>query len=45
MLKKSDKIMHLHFNVDACPVQLMDQNQSAHALFCLNSLTEVIYSK
>ena len=48
MLENLDKIMYLRFNFDACPmhspsgfVQLMHQNLSAHALFCLNSLAKV----
>ena len=48
MLENLDKIMHLLFNFDTCPVQspfgfvhLMHQNLSASALFCLNLLTKV----
>ena len=48
MLENLDKIMHLHFNFDACPmhspfgfVHLTHQNLSARALFCLNSLAKV----
>ena len=46
MLENLDKIMHLRFNFDACPmhspfgfVHLTHQNLSARALFRLNSLT------
>ena len=48
MLENLDKIMHLRFNFDACPMHspfgfmhLTHQNLSAHALFCLNSLAKV----
>ena len=48
MLENLDKIMHLHFSFDACPmhspfgfVHLTHQNLSARALFCLNSLAKV----
>ena len=48
MLENLDKIMHLCFNFDACPmhspfglVHLTHQNLSARALFCLNSLVKV----
>ena len=48
MLENFDKIMHLRFNFDACPmhspsgfVHLTHQNLSARALFCLNSLAKV----
>ena len=48
MLENCDKIMHLHFNFDACPmlspfefVHLTHQNLSEHALFCHNSLVKV----
>ena len=48
VLKNLDKIMHLCFNFDACPmhspfgfVHLTHQNLSARALFCLNSLAKV----
>ena len=48
MLENLDKIMHLCFNFDACPmhssfgfVHLTHQNLSARALFCLNSLAKV----
>ena len=48
MLENLDKIMHLPFNFDACPmhspsgfVPLTHQNLSACALFCLNSLAKV----
>ena len=48
MLKNCDKIMHLRFNFDACPMhspfgfmQLTHQNLSAHALFDHNSLAKV----
>ena len=48
MLENLDKIMHLRFNFDACPmhspfgfVHLTHQNLSARALFCLNSLAKV----
>ena len=48
MLENLDKIMHLHFNFNACPmhspfrfVHLTHQNLSARASFCLNSLAKV----
>ena len=48
MLENLDKIMHLRFNFDACPmhspsgfVHLTHQNLSARELFCLNSLAKV----
>ena len=48
MLENLDKIIHLRFNFDACPmhspfgfVHLTHQNLSARALFCLNSLAKV----
>ena len=48
MVENLDKIMHLRFNFDACPmhspfgfVHLTHQNLSARALFCLNSLAKV----
>ena len=48
MLENLDKIMHLRFNFDACPmhspsgfVHLTQQNLSTRALFCLNSLAKV----
>ena len=48
VLENLDKIMHLRFNFDACPmhspfgfVHLKHQNLSARALFCLNSLAKV----
>ena len=48
VLENLDKIMHLRFNFDACPmhspsgfVYLTHQNLSARALFCLNSLAKV----
>ena len=48
VLENLDKIMHLRFNLDACPmhspfgfVHLTHQNLSARALFCLNSLAKV----
>ena len=48
MIENLDKIMHLRFNFDACPmhspfgfVHLMHQNLSARAFFCLNSLVKV----
>ena len=48
MLENCDKIMHLRFNFDACPmhspfgfVHLTHQNLSARALFCHNSLAKV----
>ena len=48
MLENLDKIMHLRFNFDACPVHsplgfvhLTHQNLSARALFCVNSLAKV----
>ena len=48
MLENCDKLMHLRFNFDACPmhspfgfVHLMHQNLSARALFCHNSLAKV----
>ena len=48
MLENLDKIMHLRFNFDACPmhapfgfVHLTHQNLSARALFCLNSFAKV----
>ena len=48
MLENVDKIMHLRFNFDACPMHspsgflhLTYQNLSARALFCLNSLAKV----
>ena len=48
MLENLDKIMHLRFDFDACPmhspsgfVHLTHQNLSARALFCLNSLAKV----
>ena len=48
VLENLDKIMHLRFNFDACPmhspfgfVHLTHQNLSARALFCLNSLAKV----
>ena len=48
MLENLDKIMHLRFNFDACPmhspfefVHLTHQNLSARALFCLNSHAKV----
>ena len=48
MLENLDKIMHLCFNFDACPmhspvgfVHLTHQNLSARALFCLKSLAKV----
>ena len=48
MLENLDKIMHLRFNFDTCPVHspfgfvhLTHQNLSARALFCLNSLAKV----
>ena len=47
MLKNLDKIMHLPFNFDACPMHspfgfmhLTHQNLSARALFCLNPLAK-----
>ena len=47
MLENCDKIMHLRFNFDACPMHspmhspfgfmhLTNQNLNAHALFCHN---------
>ena len=48
MLENCDRIMHLRFNIDACPkhspfrfMHLTHQNLSAHALFCHNSLAKV----
>ena len=48
MLENCDKIMHLRFNFDACPmhspfgfVHLTHQDLSARALFCHNSLAKV----
>ena len=48
MLGNCDKIMHLRFNFDACPVHspfgfvhLTNQNLSVRALFCHNSLAKV----
>ena len=48
VLENLDKIMHLRFNFEACPmhspsgfVHLTHQNLSARALFCLNSLAKV----
>ena len=48
MLENLDKIMHLRFNFDVCPmhspfgfVHLTHQNFSTSALFCLNSLAKV----
>ena len=48
MLENLDKITHLHFSFDACPmhspfgfVHMTHQNLSARALFCLNSLAKV----
>ena len=48
MLKNCDKIMHLRFNFDACPmhspfgfVHLTHQNLSPSALFCHNSLAKL----
>ena len=48
MLENCDKIMHLRFNFDACPVHspfgfvhLTKQNLSVRALFCHNSLAKV----
>ena len=48
MLENIDKIMHLRFNFDACPMHspfgfmhLTYQNLSVCALFCLNSLAKV----
>ena len=48
VLENLDKIMHLRFNFDACPmhspfgfVHLTHQNLSARALFCLKSLAKV----
>ena len=48
MLENCDKIMHLRFNFDACPmhspfgfVHLTHQNLSARAIFCHNSLAKV----
>ena len=48
MLENCDKIMHLRFNFDACPMHspfgfmhLTHQNLSASALFCNNSLAKV----
>ena len=48
MLENCGKIMHLRFNLDACPmhspfgfVHLTHQNLSAHALLCQNSLAKV----
>ena len=48
MLENRDKIMHLRFNFDACPmhspfrfVHLTHQNLSVRALFCHNSLAKV----
>ena len=48
MLENSDKIMHLRFNFDACPVHspfafvhLTNQILSARALFCITSLAKV----
>ena len=48
MLENLDKIMHLRFDFDACPmhspsgfVHLTHQNLSGRALFCLNSLAKV----
>ena len=48
MLENSDKIMHLRFHFDACPMQLpfglvhlTHQNLSAHALFCHDLLAKV----
>ena len=48
VLENLDKIMHLRFSFDACPmhspfgfVHLMHQNLSARGLFCLNSLAKV----
>ena len=47
-IENLDKIMHFHFNFDACPVHspfvfvyLTHQNLSTLALFCLNSLAKV----
>ena len=39
VLENLDKITHLRFNFDACPVHSPDL--SARALFCLNSLANV----
>ena len=48
MLENLDKVMHLRFNFDACPmhspfrlVHFTHHNLSAGALFCLNSLAKV----
>ena len=48
MLKNCDKIMHLRFNFDACPihssfgfVHLTHENHSDRASFCHNSLSNV----
>ena len=48
MLENCDKIMHLRFNFDSCPmhslfgfVHLTHQNVSTRALFCHNSLAKV----
>ena len=48
MLRNCDKIMHLRFNFDACPMHspfgfmhLTHQNLSTLALFCHNSLAKV----
>ena len=48
MLEHCDKIMHLWFNFNACPihssfgfVHLTHQNISARALFCHNTLAKV----
>ena len=47
MLENCDKIMHLHFNFDACPmhspfgfVHMTHQILSVHALLCHNSLAK-----
>ena len=48
MLENFDRIKHLHFNFDVCPllsplgfVNLMHQNRSARALFGHNLLAKV----
>ena len=48
MLENCDKLMHMRFNFDACPmhspfgfVHLTHQNLSARALFCHSSLAQV----
>ena len=44
MLENCDKIMHLRFNFDACPMHspgVMHEILSTHTLFCHKSLAKV----